>query len=284
MEGMYKIVDLFGNEQVCFANKKRRKNSLFDDYEGFVEKFQRKKTTDDCYTPEEVMKIVIDYVNEKYPLKDKQIIRPFYPGGDYESIDYPENAVVIDNPPFSIISQICRFYVENNIKFFLFCPHLTAFGIRQDVTFIIASAGIRYENGAVVPTSFVSNLFGDAKIIGDAELCKKFKELEEKNKANLPKYEYPPNVITVSKISYFVERGVSLKIDKKDLWFLRGLESQKKFKKAIFGGGFLASKKAAEMVQRATEEAAKQRATEERKNVYFWELSEKEKEIINRLG
>lgn len=27
---------------------------LFEDYEGFVEKFEPKKTTDDCYTPPKI--------------------------------------------------------------------------------------------------------------------------------------------------------------------------------------------------------------------------------------
>lgn len=28
-----------------------KSKELFEDYEGFVEKFKTKKTTDDCYTP-----------------------------------------------------------------------------------------------------------------------------------------------------------------------------------------------------------------------------------------
>lgn len=84
----YKVVDLFGNEQVVLADKKKRKPNLFGDYDAFVEKFEAKKTTDDCYTPKEVMDVVINYVNENYPLHGKKIIRPFFPGGDYESIEY----------------------------------------------------------------------------------------------------------------------------------------------------------------------------------------------------
>ncbi len=34
----------------------------FIDYDGFVEKFKPKKTTDDCYTPPEVMEVVNSYV------------------------------------------------------------------------------------------------------------------------------------------------------------------------------------------------------------------------------
>lgn len=188
-------MDLFGNNLQRPKNSKKRA-AVIGDYDAFVKKFKPKKTTDDCYTSPEIYKIVLDYVGEKYNLEGKEIMRPFYPGGDFENIDYPENAVVIDNPPFSIISKICRFYIVRGIKFFLFCPHMTAFGADIDATYIITSSDITYENGAVIKTSFVSNLFGDVKIIGDADLHLKFKQLQHRNKTNLPKYKYPKNIIT----------------------------------------------------------------------------------------
>lgn len=72
----YKVVDLFGNTETRFVETDTRENTLFDDYEGFVEKFKRKKTTDDCYTPKEVYDVVLNYVDERYPLEGKEIIRP----------------------------------------------------------------------------------------------------------------------------------------------------------------------------------------------------------------
>lgn len=284
---VYKTVDLFGNEEIQLIEKKKTSNkTLFTDYEGFVKKFEVKKTTDDCYTPKEVMDIVIDYVNEKYPLKDMQIIRPFFPGGDFESIDYPSNAAVIDNPPFSIITKICKFYIERGIKFFLFCPHLTAFSSDIDATHIIASVDITYENGAKIKTAFVSNMFGDLKIVGDAELHNKLKEVQKRENANLLKYEYPDNILTVSKIAYCVEKGVSITIDKKDLKFCSNMDSQKKHGKHMFGSGFLASNKAAAAVVAATAATANKAvaAAEKKDNVIVWELSPKELQIIETLG
>ena len=56
----------------------------FTDYDGFVDKFKPKKTTDDCYTPPAVYEAVIDYVNRNVsPLEGREIVRPFWPGGDY---------------------------------------------------------------------------------------------------------------------------------------------------------------------------------------------------------
>lgn len=120
MKAIYKTVDLLGDEQVVIITKKKEKPNLFSDYDGFLQKLEVEKTTDDCYTPKEVMDIIINYVNDKYPLKDKKIIRPFFPDGDFESIDYSGDCVVIDNPPFSIISNICKYYLERDIKFFCF--------------------------------------------------------------------------------------------------------------------------------------------------------------------
>jgi hypothetical protein len=287
----YKIIDLFGNEEVKFIDKKVIKTNLFSNYDAFLDKFEDKKTTDDCYTPKEVMDIITDYVNKKYLLNGKKIIRPFYPNGDYESIDYTDDMVVIDNPPFSIITKICKYYIKNNVKFFLFCPHLTAFTSDIDCTHIIASADITYENGATIKTAFVSNIFGDIKIIGDADLHQKFKEIQLRDKINLPKYEYPNNIITVSKVSYCVEKGINLTFDKNDLKHYRGMDAQKNHGKTLFGGGFICSDKAAaEAAQAAAEaaqaaaEAAQAAAEAKKNNVIIWELSEKEKEIIKSLG
>ena len=270
---VYKVLDLFGNEETVIITKKKEKPNLFSDYDAFLDKFEAKKTTDDCYTPKDVMDIVINYVNEKYPLAGKKIIRPFFPGGDFESVDYTNDMVVVDNPPFSIISKICRFYIERNIPFFLFAPHLTLFSSDIDMTHIVVGGDITYENGATVKTSFLSNMFGDIKVIGDAELLEKFKQLNESKKVNLPKYDYPDEVVTVSQVAYIIERGISLKINKKDAKHCRGLDAQKKHKKAIFGSGFLLSEK-----------AAAEKAAAEKDNVIVWELSQREREIIKSLG
>ena len=96
-----------------------------DEYTAFVEKFKPKKTTDDCYTPENIFDTVVQWCVEEYGVDREKIVRPFWPGGDYEREEYPEGCVVLDNPPFSIISQAVRFYEENEIKYFLFAPVLT---------------------------------------------------------------------------------------------------------------------------------------------------------------
>nr|DAW55581.1 MAG TPA: DNA N-6-adenine-methyltransferase [Caudoviricetes sp.] len=247
-----------------------------ESYEEFVEKFKVKKTTDDCYTPPAIYDVVLDYVKENCNIEGLKVMRPFYPGGDYENENYDEKCVVIDNPPFSIISQIIRFYLERNIKFFLFAPHLTLFGSDQDYTGIVVNAGVTYENGAVVKTSFVSNMFGDTKILGAPELKQKIKEIQNENEVSLPRYCYPDNVITVSHIAKIVERGESIKIMKNEVDFCRALEHQKEHKKGIFGSGFLVSDNVAKRYKKTLERVTKK--------TIEWELSDKEREIIKTLA
>lgn len=96
-----------------------------EDYKAFVDKFKPKKTTDDCYTPDNIYKVVADWVAKEYHLDPACFVRPFWPGGDYQNEHYPEGCVVVDNPPFSIRAQIMDFYNAYGVKYFLFAPTLT---------------------------------------------------------------------------------------------------------------------------------------------------------------
>ena len=130
-----------------------------EEYQEFLEKFKLKKTTDDCYTPAPVYDAVVRYVEETYGVSRDRFVRPFYPGGDYVSEKYPEGCVVVDNPPFSIMSEILRFYDSRGIKFFLFAPTLTLFSSSSNTcTALPCGNAVIYENGASVNTSFLTNM------------------------------------------------------------------------------------------------------------------------------
>lgn len=134
-----------------------------EEYKEFVDKFKPStiKTSDDCYTPDNIYNAIRDHVVEKYRLQGREIVRPFYPGGDYEKEEYKEGCVVIDNPPFSMLSEIIDFYIKNKIDFFLFGPHLTIFNY-DSCNIVITGIKIVYENGAVVNTAFLTNQGGGA--------------------------------------------------------------------------------------------------------------------------
>lgn len=276
MKVEYGIVDLFGNESKVITDGKKKFQTSFTDYDGFIDKFEVKKTTDDCYTPKGVYDVVYKWVNRHYNLSDKIVIRPFYPDGDFEAIDYPENTVVIDNPPFSIITKICRFYLKNNIKFFLFAPHLTNFTSDLDCTHIIASADIIYENGATVKTSFLSNIFDEEKIICSPDLRDEIHSVNAKERVKLPNYSYPDYVMTVSKAAYLVENGISFTLMKNQVRHIKQLDSQRTHKKGLFGSGFLIDATAAEAVKTAAEAV-------KIANTITWELSDRERSIIQEL-
>ena len=258
-----------------------------EEYQAFLEKFEAKKTTDDCYTPDNIYDVVKKQCIERYGLKGKKIIRPFYPGGDYQNEDYSGDCVVLDNPPFSIISEICEWYTERNIPFFMFAPALTLLGIaRGTMNYVACCVGVTYANGANVSTLFVTNL-GNKKIVASAEL----RELiEEANKENLrkmhkelPKYSYPDEVLTATMLGYMAAHGTSLEIEAKDVHFIRALDSQKESGKGLFGSGFLLSEKAA-AEKAAAEKAAAEKAAAEKIDTNIWELSDREREIVKSLG
>ena len=134
-------------------------------------------------------------------------------------------------------------------------------GSNNEATKIVTHSVITYENGAKVPTSFLSNMFGDLAVIGCPELHKILKEVQSENKVKIPSYQYSAEVLTVSDISKIVSQGVELVIHKNDLQYCRGLDSQKKYNKSIFGAGFLLSEKATAEKVAALQAAAAQKST-----------------------
>lgn len=243
-------------------------------YEQFVEKFKPKKTTDDCHTPQEVYDVVADWVTEEYGYSRDQMLRPFYPGGDYEHFEYPAGTCVVDNPPFSILSKIMDFYQEHGIKYFLFAPELTVFstiGTRPEACAIIIRGKVTYENGAKINTGFVTNM-DSYRIRTVPELSRRINA--GKKRSELPKYRYPKNIITVSRLGSEVVRGKALNIHGDQLRFVRALDHQRRLKKKIFGGGFIISDRTAEGIAQYMPNDVD----------IEWELSEDEQAIIEELN
>ena len=272
--------------------------NLFSDnpeYDAFVEKFKPKKTTDDCYTPPLVYEAIKDWACNEYGIDPSTIVQPFYPGGDYEHYDYPDGCTVLDNPPFSILSKICAFYLDRGIRFFLFAPSLTAFAGRNvcmRMTHIVPGSDITYENGAVVRTAFVTNLNGDvvartAPDLKDA-IAAAMKKVLSESKRSLPKYSYPDYVLTAAMLQRYSHYGIDFAVRKRDCINISKLDAQQEKKKAIFGGGLLLSERAAAKKsaaeRAAAERAAAERAAAERAAATVWQLSEREKQIVAGLG
>ena len=262
-----------------------QQRELFEDYEGFVEKFKPKKTTDDCYTPPEVYEVIREWACAEYDIDPATIVRPFYPGGDYESFDYSGGAVVLDNPPFSMLTKICEFYLSRGVPFFLFAPSLTILSSSKTcmrMCHILCDAQIEYENGAVVNTGFVTSY--DEGIVARTapELGKainaKVDELHRREHVELPKYEYPDNIVTAAMLRRWSKYGVDFEVRREDCCHISALDAQKERGKAIFGSGLLLSERA------AAERAAAERAAAERARAHVWELSAREREVVRMIG
>ena len=244
-----------------------------EEYDKFVDKFKPKLTTDDCYTPPEVFKTVEEYVRKKFNLGNIENIRPFKPGGDYKREEY-EGKVVIDNPPFSILSEIVRWFSQEGVKFFLFAPYLSTLPIASEcqTTKVIVGVSITYENGAKVPTNFVTNM-GDPEIlvIIDGKLRKRIEEAQPSEAAELEKYNRPKNLKVATDLAYCAKNGNYWELTAKDCHFIKNAEELKKLGKGLYGGGLLVSDRAAE------------RAAAERAAVSF-ELSPSEQLIVKKLN
>ena len=263
-------------------------------YLDFVEKFKPKKTTDDCYTPANIYEVVAGYVADRYGIQREAMVRPFWPGGDYELFDYPAGCCVVDNPPFSIVKRICRDYQERQIRFFLFCPYLTAAGITKikGTALIVTPESVIYENGAEVATCFVTNLEPETMIRTDVALLQALAEANAINRSKLkksvPKYSYPDHVLTVQKVGYFCIHNTDYRLDRKDCCHIDTMDMQRGQGKSVFGSGFLLSDRAA--AERAQAErlaiarAEEKKTRTERETAFQWQLSDREKRIIELLN
>lgn len=178
-------------------------------YNDFVAKFDRKKTTDDCYTPPEVYDVVLQWVKENMLiLNADRIVRPFKPGGDYLAEEYGENVVVIYNPPFSIYSRIIENYERLGVLFFLFAPALTTFvKSAKTVSYIIAGCTITYANGAKVKTNFVTNLPDTPKIIISHDLKTAIENAQRAQKKTVTKTTIPAPYLSSAQLCKFANVG-----------------------------------------------------------------------------
>lgn len=138
------------------------------------------------------------------------------------------------------------------------------------LTHILTDTNITYENGAVVRTGFVTNMGGDVVAEACPELHDRLEAvcdgLARRKKKKLPKYEYPDEVITSSKLQWMAGHGTSFQVRRADCERITRLDSQGA--KSIFGGGLLLS----------------ERAAAERAAAYRWTLSERERARVRELG
>jgi hypothetical protein len=285
----YVQLQFFSDDETRHHSKKARIQNRDLSYQEFVEKFKPKKTTDDCYTPKNVYDAVAEWTAKEYGLNISDFVRPFYPGGDYKGFDYSGGKIVVDNPPFSILSEIIKFYVSYGIRFLLFAPTLSGLVRYADYcTVFPTGVDIEYENGAVVATSFVTNL--DPHSIRARTVPALYEAVTDANDENrkskrveLPRYVYPTNVITSAQMYPFARYGIELVIPREESMRISTLDAQKKIGKAIFGCGWLISEKVKAEREKAEREKAEREKAEREKATVF-DLSDEEMRLIEILN
>lgn len=265
-------------------------------YEKFVDKFKVRHTTDDCLTPPKVYDAVERWVCDKYGISKERVVRPFWPGMDYRNELYSAEQVVVDNPPFSILSEICRWYDKQGIPFFLFAQEKTLFSVNHgSENYVVADCDITYDNGAVVRTGYVTNL-GEDKVllskslhdaVDQAVKATQDETAVRKGKKKATRYEMPYNVITAARISTFVKwQDCDIGIPSSDCAYIRNLDNPDGSKIKLYGQGFLLSRRAAETMEeldhlRLHKKEARKLMHTDRQRV---RLSEKEQAIVDKLG
>ena len=257
------------------------------EYEAFVEKFKAKHSSDDTFTPKNIYETVRDWAVQRYTIPEgTPIVRPFWPGGDYTTADYPPGCVVIDNPPFSIITKIVAWYNERGVRFFLFAPSLTSIAHCRDgkTAFVSTHNSICFANGAKVNTSFLTNMEPPDVLATTAsdlydELDAVNTENEKKTKKKVTKLTMPNELVTSARMGYLAVHHKPFTVRRKDVIFVRRLDN---YGDSIFGGGYLLSPRAA-AERAAAERAAAERAAAERAAAHKIELSDREKDLIKQL-
>ena len=282
---------LFNIDEVPTAVKRGAGGSnnpiVFHDYESYVAKFQNiEKTTDDTYTPPDVYDAVLHYVGTIYDMSGKEVLRPFYPGGDYRHAVYPDDGVVVDNPPFSIFTEICKFYSEAKIPFFLFGPGLTIFSALRYCSVVVISRLITFSNGAKVKCNFATNLIGDTWVTTAVELDRALEKCKSQdNVKKLTKYSFPCEVLNFSDFRTISRGHVDFSIKKTDGLIVRDLDLFPK-SGGLFGDHILVNTECGRAAGRAAERAAEriaERAAERAAAAIPVDLSKRERRIIEKL-
>lgn len=256
-------------------------------YQQFIEKFKPKKTTDDCYTPPYIYETILKWVKTKYNIpNDATILRPFKPGGNYQTEHYDANTYVIDNPPFSIRSQILKYYNAHNIKYFLFAPALTQFSTKHPETcHIISHTIITYENGAKVNTSFDTNLDPNKIAIYpdlNQAITKAIREHTPQHPTHTNTHTYPTSIITsatLQKLSTHTTQDFTLTLDQ--LTYTRQLDQQKQENKTIYGGGYLLTPQAQQQYEQALKKAKHNQQPPQKQT---WQLTPREEQQRQKQG
>lgn len=222
--------------------------------------------SDEHFTPPEVYEAVKDWACARYGIAPDKIVRPFWPGGDYEHYDYPPDAVVLDNPPFSILTKICRFYLQKEIPFFLFAPgaRLVNIAKKTAVSRIVVGVSVKYDSGLSMGTGFVTSYDSDIVLQTAPELREAILAAGGKRET-ARKTIWPKNVTSSALLEKYAIAGIRLSLKANEC---AEMPDRPKWENRVFGGGVLLSDQAADRLRSLTN----------------YELTERQRLVIDQLN
>ena len=119
-----------------------------------------------------------------------------------------------------------------------------------------------------------------------SELYRKLKAADElaqaENKKQLPKYQYPPELLTATNVEYMSQHGIDFTVSAGECRRVSRLDAQPKGK-GVFGYGYLLSPQATKRSAAAQQAAAQQAAAQQAAALHFT-LSDRERELTRHLG
>jgi hypothetical protein len=99
----------------------------------------------------------------------------------------------------------------------------------------------------------------------------------------LPKYTYDKHIIMAPNIANFSKYGIDFVIPVAESEVVSACDSQKEKGKGIFGYGYFISDRLCELREKAEREEESKKE-ESKKEVEVWELSDRERAIIQKLN
>lgn len=169
--------------------------------------------------------------------------------------------------------------MKQGIKYFLFCPALTSLYKKHEDCLVITGQKITYTNGALVSTSFATNLDDKNAIVTAPDLSlllKQAKSQEVKSSKRIKK-KYPKNVVSLAMLGSLIRRGQFVAIPKNACCTVREIEAEKDAGLESFGRKLLVTDNVAEDIDEKLKLPTIN--TEE----YVLELSDTEREIVEQL-
>lgn len=153
--------------------------------------------------------------------------------------------------------------------------------IFTQINHIVTGCTVKYDNGALVKTAFVTSFDAHIAAMTAPDLGRAIVAAQEEQSKSLPRYDYPDNILTVTMLQKMAHNGISFEIYQKECAQVGRLDAQLAVKKSIYGAGLLLSTEAAEKA--AVQKAAVQKAAA-KKEAIKWSFSERELKLIEELG